>query len=245
MTLNNQKIEPDLSDQTNPLLDVHSIWSTIQGEGPFAGMPAIFVRFFGCTLKCPRCDTDYTSSRTTMSPDDLLSEILSTARHAPELIVFTGGEPFRQPHIALEEFAYKSMTLMPACHLQIETNGTIGIPEKIRHYMNALRVSITLSPKTSTIDPSFFNFYSRPIAWKYILEDGLIDSFDGLPTRSLGYSYRPARPPEGTAKQDIFIQPFDSHDDRKNIKHLNAAVSTCLRHGYRLSLQQHKMLGLK
>ena len=31
---------------------VHSMFHTLQGEGPFAGHPALFVRFAGCNLRC-------------------------------------------------------------------------------------------------------------------------------------------------------------------------------------------------
>ena len=38
-------------------LEVHSIFKTIQGEGPFCGTPAVFIRLAGCNLQCPWCDT--------------------------------------------------------------------------------------------------------------------------------------------------------------------------------------------
>jgi len=62
---------------TNPLskpiesdglyLEVQDIFSTIQGEGPFAGKPAVFLRLAGCNLRCFFCDTDFESRRTTLS----------------------------------------------------------------------------------------------------------------------------------------------------------------------------------
>ena len=37
-------------------------WATIQGEGPYAGSPATFIRLWGCNLKCYFCDTDFESA---------------------------------------------------------------------------------------------------------------------------------------------------------------------------------------
>ena len=44
-------------------LQVNSVFHTIQGEGPFAGSPSVFVRLSGCNLQCPACDTEYTEGR--------------------------------------------------------------------------------------------------------------------------------------------------------------------------------------
>ena len=36
---------------------LRSIFSSIQGEGRHTGRPATFIRFAGCNLNCPWCDT--------------------------------------------------------------------------------------------------------------------------------------------------------------------------------------------
>ncbi len=58
--LNNQKTEPRVNF---PNLLVHSIFKTIQGEGPFSGTPCVFIRLTGCNLQCPNCFVGNTKVR--------------------------------------------------------------------------------------------------------------------------------------------------------------------------------------
>ncbi len=54
MNLNTQPVEkPDR--RADGSVDLHSIFYTIQGEGPFTGRPAVFIRLAGCNLQCPWC----------------------------------------------------------------------------------------------------------------------------------------------------------------------------------------------
>ena len=38
---------------------INKIFFSIQGEGKRVGTPQVFVRFSGCNMKCPFCDTDH------------------------------------------------------------------------------------------------------------------------------------------------------------------------------------------
>ena len=44
-------------------LEVQELFPTIQGEGPLAGHPAVFIRLGGCNLACAFCDTEFESYR--------------------------------------------------------------------------------------------------------------------------------------------------------------------------------------
>ena len=43
----------------------------------------------------------------------------------------------------------------------------------------------------------------------------------------------------------VYVQPMDEYDDRKNAENLALALELATRHGYRLSLQIHKLLGIE
>lgn len=113
---------------------INEIFYSLQGEGHFTGRPAIFIRFAGCNLRCPFCDTDFTSF-TEMSVADILKAIASYPAH---FVVLTGGEPSLQLTsefiAALKEAGY---------FLSIETNGTHPLPTGIDW--------ITLSPKSAFV----------------------------------------------------------------------------------------------
>ena len=223
------------------------MWPTLQGEGPFAGTHAIFIRLAGCNLQCPFCDTEYStvSKRYSLSLEDtgtpnLLTLLEDVSRLRPirnhrtiwqkQLVVITGGEPFRQPLTkvvnALIEVGYV---------VQVETNGTIYQPV----HRDAV---IVCSPKTPRIDSSMAQ---RINAYKYVLDAGHVSPEDGLPSGTLGKYGTTARPPEGW-QGDIFVQPLDEGEDETvlNIRNLQACVDACMRHGYRLCLQVHKIANL-
>jgi len=65
------------------------IFESLQGEGRNTGRPCVFVRFAGCNLSCPWCDTDV-RKRFTLSLDGLVAEIKS---HRAKSVILTGGEP--------------------------------------------------------------------------------------------------------------------------------------------------------
>lgn len=239
MHSNRQKTAKVLTDPREVYL--HHIFPTIQGEGPFAGTPAIFVRLNGCNLQCPFCDTDYTSQLTIETPDSLLQKmaLLQPVRarfalvHKP-LVVITGGEPFRQAGLLN---LVREMVLA-GYRVQIETNGTLWLEE-----FPADKCTIVCSPKTPKIHPELAK---RVHAFKYVIDAGHVHPEDGLPCGTLGKYEMTARPPEGW-EGDVFVQPLDegAADAERNKLHLEAAVKSCLRFGYRLCIQTHKLANLE
>lgn len=234
--LNTQPAEKiDHSDGDS--LDIaESPFLTIQGEGPFAGRPAVFVRLAGCTLICNSCDTDYTSNRSRINVGDIIKECcrLTGSHLSHPLVVLTGGEPFRQNISVLTRgLTYK------AFDVQVETNGTIFLED---FPFQSPCVSVVCSPKTPTIS----YWLARHIKYvKYILRDGHVNPVDGLPSDCMAGSGPAARVPwDLYCLEEIYVQPLDEGVPEKNALNLKAALDSCLHYGYRLSIQQHKILGV-
>ncbi len=198
-------------------------------------MPAVFVRLAGCNLACEWCDTDYTSTRKLYKAEDLYDRVRFVSQSGKlKLVVITGGEPFRQ-NIS----PFVKMLLKDCIRVQIETNGTLYLDD-LPYLRN--RFSIVCSPKTPKINPSLEEFVS---AWKYILDADNIDPVDGLPTHSMGALCSIARPSFVFSRVEVYVQPLDEKDEVKNKRNAQACVESCLKHGYRLSIQGHKILGLE
>ncbi|MBI5412600.1 7-carboxy-7-deazaguanine synthase QueE [Candidatus Peregrinibacteria bacterium] len=98
---------------------LNEIFHSIQGEGPAAGGPAIFVRLSGCNLQCMWCDTKYA-----WAPEGAreLDEIVRAIRKYPcKHLVITGGEPL------LQQTAIAALLkALPEYTTEIETNGSIA-----------------------------------------------------------------------------------------------------------------------
>ncbi len=231
------------------VLDVHSVFYTIQGEGPYAGRPAVFVRLAGCNLQCPACDTEYTTGRRAVPIDELALDVRQQTRipgsaspYNPyhrrpydPLVVITGGEPMRQdllPFVLLLDAA--------GYLVQVETNGSFT-PSRSMLFS---RCDIVCSPKTATVHSTIRD---NAVAWKYVLHaDSVAD--DGLPRVALAHPIRDgqvvARPPEYFPACNIYVQPIDVGDAAENRRHLQAAIRSSMQHGYTLGHQMHKHVGL-
>lgn len=112
---------------------INEIFYSLQGEGFYTGTPSVFVRFSGCNLSCPFCDTDHNQG-VMMTADEIAAAVNAyPASH----VVLTGGEP--------SLFVDDELTAAFQGHfIAMETNGT--------HPVAAGVDWITMSPKSDFVD---------------------------------------------------------------------------------------------
>jgi 7-carboxy-7-deazaguanine synthase len=227
-------------------LRVKEIFDTIQGEGPYAGMPAIFIRLAGCNIwsgheedrvrdsakgACALfCDTDFVGGEA-LSGEELYDRVMAiyAGTEGDRHIVITGGEPSLQFNRG-NSAAVKFMDLLyregPSL-VTMESNGAkeVGIS----------RVEVIFSPKPpfwpKWITPRKRHFVAVKVLEPFVTgENSLLEDLWDLDTR-----------------YDIYVQPVDYGPGREEesaaslrraIAFVRATPDT------RLCLQLHKIMGM-
>ena len=73
---------------------ITEIYTSIQGETQYAGLPCTLVRTTGCDLRCGYCDSAFAfHGGKEMTLDEIMAEV---ARLGAPLVLLTGGEPMLQ-----------------------------------------------------------------------------------------------------------------------------------------------------
>ena len=200
---------------------------TVQGEGPRAGAPCLFVRLAGCNAwdgrpetraasACPYCDTEFRGGEA-LDWNGIAARLagLMPGGHRHLGCVLSGGEPLLQADADLlaalgAAFAW----------VDIETNGTRPIPPR------PANVAVSCSPKAVPGQP----IVAAPDWWKILIpaQERFLDQAlaSGVP---------------------VFVQPV-CPDHGPSGPAYAAALARCLelcyRHGCRISVKLHKTLGL-
>ena len=218
---------------------VNELFQTIQGEGFYTCVPAIFVRLQGCDVGCAWCDTkntweidpdkqsplrelsdhsDQSSRWADASAQGIIDEIKRLG-YTARLVVITGGEPCM---VDLRELT----TLLHDNHFltQIETSGTYPI-------LTDKRTWVTLSPKVamrggkvvlqSALERA--DEIKHPVAREKDIEqlDALLAQLPSLENKT------------------ICLQPISQKASATEL-----CSRVCIARNWRLSVQVHKYLGI-
>ena len=217
---------------------VNEIFFTLQGEGAHSGIPAVFVRFSGCNLRCPWCDTEF-SEYTEMTAEQIVAqmkELYDLPNERRKMCVLTGGEPSLQVDKPLIDTLHAA-----GFYICIETNGTRPLPDGIDW--------ITCSPKMIAYPhplPKGKGEKPSPLALQKVNEVKVV--FTGTYDPEIWRSHLEAehwmlQPLRYTG--DWLIENVDAWEDDRN-DNLDDTVRYILAHPFwRLSVQLHKIAGLR
>lgn len=218
---------------------INEMFQTLQGEGYFTGVPAIFVRLQGCPVGCSWCDTKHTWSKlaerevpleripvktqesdawAAAQADDILAWIARlayTARH----VVITGGEP------CIHDLTPLTRTFeQHGFRCQIETSGTHDVRCSPGTW-------VTVSPKVNmrggltVLDQALrrADEIKHPVA-----RQRDIAALDGLLARL-----------QDDKPRVIALQPVSQKAEATRL-----CIETCIARNWRLSMQTHKYLNI-
>jgi 7-carboxy-7-deazaguanine synthase len=205
---------------------VVEIFDSLQGEGFWAGTPMTFIRLAGCNaqelgLGCVRwCDTVHSwdaESGAEMSASEVTAALPQSNLRR---VCLTGGEPLLQD----KEFAELVTLLQESRRLvHVETNGTLDLPSGVRPDW------VTVSPKPP--------HYSVSPGLKGVLSEIKV-VVDDIPFRADTVEALSLVHPTAV----VSLQPEWSRFEQTAA----AAAAAVMAHpDWRLSLQLHKVMGMR
>lgn len=184
-------------------MKVTEIFASIQGEGPSAGRPCVFLRLAGCNIHCQWCDSAYSwTEGKEMAVEEVFNELVNVHKlYDVGYMCATGGEPIcQQDELTLlmrmlrndAQFTHRDLKV------GIETNGTIkfsdqllDLCQKVNHWSVECAVSPKLSnagvdPEKAKLHPWWANTDSKYVLFKFVVgskEDveevaKLVDSYE-------------------------------------------------------------------
>jgi 7-carboxy-7-deazaguanine synthase (Cx14CxxC type) len=214
---------------------VKELFPTLQGEGAHTGRAAVFCRFAGCNLwsgreedrataVCKFCDTDFVGSDGDgggkfETAQDLANAIesswRSTSAGPQQRYVVFTGG---EPLLQLDEQLIEQLH-QKGFQVAIETNGTIKVPRGVDW--------VCVSPKAGS---DLIVLQANEL--KLVIPQEGQDSLEKLLARFEKMDYR-----------NRFLQPMDGTNLKINTE---LAISLCQKRPlWRLSLQSHKLIGIR
>lgn len=220
-------------------IPICEVFTSMQGEGFGLGLPCIFIRTFGCNLRCQfkgkECDTPYSVINGDINSNIKSSNYIVNRIKKSKMnhIVWTGGEPAIHQDFIIQVMKKLRKQDLNTYSCEIETNGTIPIKKELIKYINWFNVSVKLKSsnqenkqydnkrinhkalKSFPKNNSFFKFvYVKKTDIREILKLSDI------------YKFLIYLMPEGTDRNTI-------------IKHSIDTVKMCIKYKFRFSPREH------
>ena len=198
------------------MYELVEIFESLQGEGRNTGITCVFVRFAGCNLACPWCDTEV-ERRFSLELPELLAEIGSFRAKS---VVLTGGEPgivAAMPELVAE--------LKRAGYwIAVETNG-LQAPDWLQFVDY-----VAMSPKWE-----FAELYRKGTMLENVDEVRIVASSEDV----LGFCKEMRRL---VGAKDYYVSPCE-RDGEIDFATAKSVLSQL--EGWSLSVQLHKVLGFR
>ena len=144
-------------------MKVCEIFSSIQGESSFAGLPCTFIRLTGCNLRCSYCDTSYAYYEgQELTADEIIREVQRTGIN---LVEITGGEPLLQneSHLLIKQLIDEGYKVL------VETNGSQDIKKIAKKAIVILDIKTPGSGMSKEMDFTNLDYIKSSDEIKFVI----------------------------------------------------------------------------
>ena len=209
---------------------ISEIFTSINGEGLKSGELTTFIRFVGCNLNCPYCDTRYAIGKDAkykkMTLLDIYKQVVKTKI---KNVTITGGEPLIQKDI---DKLLQLLSMDTTLSVEIETNGS----KSIKPYLAmSNRPSFTLDYKTPSskmerfMNLQNFSYVTKKDCVKFVC--GSLEDLKQMKQIVLQY--------ELDKKTNVFVSPI--FEKIKPVEIVEFLTNNNL-NGIKMQLQIHKII---
>lgn len=207
-------------------LFVTSMFFTLQGEGPYAGLPALFIRLAKCNLDCSFCDTFFddgdwmTYAELEQKMDETIRAFwtnrgqrvpiwaalderlgIGGPKYSGVVLVMTGGEPLLQENIS----AFMTQQLRNFKAVQVESNG---IPDTVVPE----GVTLVCSPKCIEKNGRAIKYLApsktilnRADCLKFVMEANPDSPYSNIPDWALQWK-------DSNPDKEIYVSPMNVYN---------------------------------